>query len=89
MQELIAIQQNGPKALGFFGTRNMGFLHQNLIEILSYAMVLTVGVSNPLPGSTSTDHGSQGSPLRTTPLFTAHEWLEILQLRFFHAVSKV
>ena len=42
MQELIAIQQNGPKELGFFGTRNMGFLHQNLIEILSYAMVLTV-----------------------------------------------
>lgn len=42
MQELIAMQQNGPKQLGFFGTRNMGFLHQNLIEILSYAMVLTV-----------------------------------------------
>ncbi|CAL5224189.1 g6831 [Coccomyxa viridis] len=41
LAELIAIQQNGPKALGFFGTRNMGFLHQNLIEILSYAMVLT------------------------------------------------
>lgn len=45
MQELIAIQQNGPKELGFFGTRNMGFLHQNLIEILSYAMVLTVRFS--------------------------------------------
>lgn len=41
MQELLAIQQNGPKAIGFFGTRNMGFLHQQLIEILSYAMVLT------------------------------------------------
>ncbi|KAK9828532.1 hypothetical protein WJX72_000620 [[Myrmecia] bisecta] len=41
LAELIAIQQNGPKAIGFFGTRNMGFLHQNLIEILSYAMVLT------------------------------------------------
>ncbi|CAK0785447.1 hypothetical protein CVIRNUC_008656 [Coccomyxa viridis] len=41
LAELIAIQQNGPKELGFFGTRNMGFLHQNLIEILSYAMVLT------------------------------------------------
>jgi len=40
-QELLAIQQNGPKAIGFFGTRNMGFLHQQLIEILSYAMVLT------------------------------------------------
>ena len=41
MQELIAMQQAGPKAIGFFGTRNAGFLHQNLIEILSYAMVLT------------------------------------------------
>lgn len=48
-QELIAVQQNGPKALGFFGTRNMGFLHQNLIEILSYAMVLTVSTSCSLP----------------------------------------
>ena len=36
------MQQNGPKNIGFFGTRNMGFMHQNLIEILSYAMVLTV-----------------------------------------------
>eukprot|EP00873_Tetraselmis_striata_P023132 jgi/Tetstr1/443396/TSEL_031409.t1 len=41
LQELIAIQQSGPKAIGFFGTRNMGFLHQQMIEILSYAMVLT------------------------------------------------
>ena len=53
MQELIAIQQNGPKELGFFGTRNMGFLHQNLIEILSYAMVLTVS-----PQRSSTQHHS-------------------------------
>lgn len=42
LQELLAIQQSGPKAIGFFGTRNMGFMHQQLIEILSYAMVLTV-----------------------------------------------
>ena len=42
LQELIAIQANGPKDIGFFGTRNMGFSHQNLVEILSYAMVLTV-----------------------------------------------
>eukprot|EP00242_Pyramimonas_sp_CCMP2087_P013124 CAMPEP_0198213158 /NCGR_PEP_ID=MMETSP1445-20131203/28709_1 /TAXON_ID=36898 /ORGANISM="Pyramimonas sp., Strain CCMP2087" /LENGTH=298 /DNA_ID=CAMNT_0043887769 /DNA_START=142 /DNA_END=1038 /DNA_ORIENTATION=- len=41
LQELMAIQENGPKDIGFFGTRNMGFLHQQLIEILSYAMVLT------------------------------------------------
>jgi hypothetical protein len=38
----MAIQQSGPRDIGFFGTRNMGFLHQQLIEILSYAMVLTV-----------------------------------------------
>jgi hypothetical protein len=41
MQELLAIQQNGAKNIAFFGTRNMGFLHQQLVEILSYAMVLT------------------------------------------------
>ncbi|KAI8537155.1 hypothetical protein RHMOL_Rhmol09G0003700 [Rhododendron molle] len=40
-QELLAIQQQGPRAIGFFGTRNMGFMHQELIEILSYAMVIT------------------------------------------------
>uniref|UniRef100_A0A2P2JNI8 Cysteine sulfinate desulfinase/cysteine desulfurase and related enzymes n=2 Tax=Rhizophora mucronata TaxID=61149 RepID=A0A2P2JNI8_RHIMU len=41
LQELLAIQQQGPRAIGFFGTRNMGFLHQELIEILSYALVIT------------------------------------------------
>eukprot|EP01025_Chloroclados_australasicus_P044955 TRINITY_DN4898_c0_g2_i2.p1 TRINITY_DN4898_c0_g2~~TRINITY_DN4898_c0_g2_i2.p1 ORF type:complete len:241 (+),score=15.82 TRINITY_DN4898_c0_g2_i2:227-949(+) len=41
LQELLAIQENGPKNIAFFGTRNMGFLHQQLIEILSYAMVIT------------------------------------------------
>ncbi|WIA08358.1 hypothetical protein OEZ85_007798 [Tetradesmus obliquus] len=41
-KELLAIQQNdGPKNLGFFGTRNMGMTHQKLVEILSYAMVST------------------------------------------------
>lgn len=41
IQELLAIQQQGPRAIGFFGTRNMGFMHQELIEILSYALVIT------------------------------------------------
>ncbi|KAL6597789.1 hypothetical protein ACP70R_046594 [Stipagrostis hirtigluma subsp. patula] len=41
LQELLAIQQQGPRAIGFFGTRNMGYMHQQLIEILSYAMVIT------------------------------------------------
>lgn len=46
------MQENGPRNLGFFGTRNMGFMHQNLIEVLSYAMVLTVS----LRGALVTDH---------------------------------
>ncbi|XP_021631676.1 uncharacterized protein LOC110629104 isoform X2 [Manihot esculenta] len=41
LQELLAIQQQGPRAIGFFGTRNMGFTNQELIEILSYALVIT------------------------------------------------
>lgn len=41
LQELIAIQEDCPKNIGFFGTRNMGFMHQQLIEILSYALCLT------------------------------------------------
>eukprot|EP00210_Caulerpa_lentillifera_P003187 g3045.t1 len=41
LAELLAIQQNGAKDIGFFGTRNMGFTHQKLVEILSYALVLT------------------------------------------------
>jgi hypothetical protein len=46
LQELLAIQQNdGPKNLGFFGTRNMGMTHQKLVEILSYAMVSTVSAA--------------------------------------------
>ena len=31
LQELIAIQEDCPKDIGFFGTRNMGFMHQKLI----------------------------------------------------------
>ncbi|KAH7548533.1 hypothetical protein JRO89_XS14G0156500 [Xanthoceras sorbifolium] len=41
LTELLAIQQRGPRNIGFFGTRNMGFMHQQLIEILSYALVIT------------------------------------------------
>eukprot|EP00252_Welwitschia_mirabilis_P001860 TRINITY_DN1182_c0_g1_i1.p1 TRINITY_DN1182_c0_g1~~TRINITY_DN1182_c0_g1_i1.p1 ORF type:complete len:258 (-),score=34.44 TRINITY_DN1182_c0_g1_i1:334-1107(-) len=41
LQALLAIQKGGPRTIGFFGTRNMGIMHQQLIEILSYAMVIT------------------------------------------------
>ena len=41
LQELLAIQDNGPKAVGIFGTRNCGILHQQLIEVLAYAIGIT------------------------------------------------
>lgn len=41
LSELIAMQDDMPKNIAFFGSRNMGFMHQQLIEVLSYAMVLT------------------------------------------------
>ena len=34
-QELIAMQEAHPKDIGFFGTRNMGYMHQQLIEVLT------------------------------------------------------
>lgn len=47
VQELLAIQQSdGPKNIGFFGTRNMGVTHQKLVEILSYAYASTVGLKS-------------------------------------------
>jgi hypothetical protein len=45
LQEFLAIQNQQPRNLGFFGTRNMGFMHQQLIEVLSYAMLLTVSAA--------------------------------------------
>ncbi|GAX79634.1 hypothetical protein CEUSTIGMA_g7075.t1 [Chlamydomonas eustigma] len=42
LAELLAIQQSdGPKAIAFFGTRNMGVTHQKLVEVLSYAYAST------------------------------------------------
>ncbi|KAG1664375.1 hypothetical protein FOA52_004708 [Chlamydomonas sp. UWO 241] len=42
LTELMAIQQSdGPKAIGFFGTRNMGVTHQKLVEVLAYAYAST------------------------------------------------
>lgn len=46
---MLAIQSQQPRNLGFFGTRNMGFMHQQLIEVLAYAMLLTV--STPAGGA--------------------------------------
>ncbi len=40
LQELVAIQQDGPRNVAILGTRYTSFLHQQIIELLTYANVL-------------------------------------------------
>ena len=40
-QELLLIQQSGPRRVGIFGSRNLPLTHQQLVEMLSYALVLS------------------------------------------------
>lgn len=40
LQELTAIQQDGPRNVAILGTRYTSFLHQQIIELLTYANVL-------------------------------------------------
>eukprot|EP00587_Corethron_hystrix_P012374 CAMPEP_0113319048 /NCGR_PEP_ID=MMETSP0010_2-20120614/13398_1 /TAXON_ID=216773 ORGANISM="Corethron hystrix, Strain 308" /NCGR_SAMPLE_ID=MMETSP0010_2 /ASSEMBLY_ACC=CAM_ASM_000155 /LENGTH=182 /DNA_ID=CAMNT_0000176523 /DNA_START=710 /DNA_END=1258 /DNA_ORIENTATION=- /assembly_acc=CAM_ASM_000155 len=41
MKELAAIQQQGPRKYCILGTRHCSFLHQQIIELLAYALVLS------------------------------------------------
>lgn len=40
LQELLAIQQTGSKRIAMLGSRHVPITHQQLIELLSYALVL-------------------------------------------------
>ncbi|MGB3511073.1 MAG: DNA recombination-mediator protein A [Microcoleaceae cyanobacterium] len=40
LEELLAIQQTGSKRIGLLGSRHVPITHQQLIELLSYALVL-------------------------------------------------
>lgn len=40
LQELTAIQQDGPRNVAILGTRHASYLHQQIIELLTYANVL-------------------------------------------------
>uniref|UniRef100_A0A7S0YIP5 Uncharacterized protein n=1 Tax=Polytomella parva TaxID=51329 RepID=A0A7S0YIP5_9CHLO len=67
LSELLAIQQSdGPKNLGFFGTRNMGATHQKLVEMLSYAYALT-GNHIYTSGATGTNAAVIKGALRAGP----------------------
>lgn len=74
LQEFLAIQNNGPKNIGFFGTRNMGFMHQQLIEVLSYAIVLTVSGPPSIARSGSKDCSSRSSSSMAQHTAVVPEW---------------
>mmetsp|Transcript_23094 Transcript_23094/g.54747 ORF Transcript_23094/g.54747 Transcript_23094/m.54747 type:complete len:238 (+) Transcript_23094:46-759(+) len=40
LQELSAIQQNAPRRVAILGTRHFSYLHQQIVELLTYANVL-------------------------------------------------
>eukprot|EP00276_Gloeochaete_wittrockiana_P000195 CAMPEP_0184671414 /NCGR_PEP_ID=MMETSP0308-20130426/85481_1 /TAXON_ID=38269 /ORGANISM="Gloeochaete witrockiana, Strain SAG 46.84" /LENGTH=257 /DNA_ID=CAMNT_0027118533 /DNA_START=272 /DNA_END=1045 /DNA_ORIENTATION=- len=41
MQELRSIQQTGPRLIAILGTRHLSLFHQQIVEMLAYALVLT------------------------------------------------
>jgi predicted Rossmann fold nucleotide-binding protein DprA/Smf involved in DNA uptake len=41
LQELATIQQSGSKRIALLGSRHVPITHQNLIELMTYALVLT------------------------------------------------
>jgi hypothetical protein len=41
LSQLAAIQQNEPKRIVILGTRDCSYMHQQIIELLSYALVLS------------------------------------------------
>ena len=41
LQELAAIQQTGSKRIALLGSRHVPLMHQHMIEMMSYALVLT------------------------------------------------
>src|ERR1700739_4617659 len=40
-QELLLIQQSGPRRVAIIGSRNLPLTHKQLVEMLSYALVLS------------------------------------------------
>lgn len=40
-QELLIIQQSGPRKVAIIGSRNLPLTHQQIVEMLSYALVLS------------------------------------------------
>nr|UXY87255.1 CMESO_444 [Cryptomonas sp.] len=61
LQELSAIQQNVPRKVAILGTRHFSYLHQQIVELLTYASVL---VGNHIFTSGGTGSGTNAAVIR-------------------------
>ncbi|MCW6036284.1 DNA recombination-mediator protein A [Spirulina subsalsa FACHB-351] len=65
-QELATIQQTGSKRIALLGTRHVPLTHQKLIEMMSYALVLT-GNRLMTSGATGTNFAAIRGAMRADP----------------------
>jgi hypothetical protein len=61
LQELSAIQQNAPRRVAILGTRHFSYLHQQIVELLTYANVL---VGNHVYTSGGAGSGTNAAVIR-------------------------
>ncbi len=66
LEELAAIQQTGSKRIALLGSRHIPLTHQNLIEMMSYALVLE-GNHLITSGSTGTNSAAIKGGMRADP----------------------
>lgn len=66
LQELASIQQTGSKRIALLGSRHVPIVHQNMIEMLSYALVLS-GNQLLTSGATGTNAAAIRGAMRADP----------------------
>lgn len=66
LQELATIQQTGSKRIALLGSRHVPITHQHLIEMMSYALVLT-GNQLMTSGATGTNAAAIRGAMRADP----------------------
>jgi len=66
LQELATIQQSGSKRIALLGSRHVPITHQNLIELMTYALVLT-GNRIITSGATGTNSAAIRGEMRADP----------------------
>jgi hypothetical protein len=66
LQELATIQQSGSKRIALLGSRHVPITHQNLIELMTYALVLT-GNRIITSGATGTNSAAIRGAMRADP----------------------